>query len=277
MQLPSASVLLASLEISNEILNADSTATSWEARKVQTFIDAIELVQPLHGNIQEAKLLLQRVAPKVIVDGDRPEEWLRAALRAFICDLGISVDSFRLAYLGSNYVIKHCSENERQSLKIAGLLSDSDASARWWHEIQQELPKRSRNSESWFGAEMATYERERLFLSDTPVAPTLMSIRDSMAGYDILTWRQDASNTWEHHYIEVKSTTNKSFSMFYLSRNEFEFAGEHRSSWQLEFYIPTSKNPLIMCFGDIEACVPRDSDVGKWIECQVVVPSKLEG
>jgi hypothetical protein len=231
----------------------------------------------LHGNIQEAKMLLQRVGPKIFVDVEKPEEWLRAALRAFICDRDTEVDSFRLAYLGSNYVIEHCSENELQSLKIAGLLSDSDDSARWWHEIQQALPKISRNSESWFGAEMATYERERHHLSDTPVAPILMSIRDSMAGYDILTWRQDASNTWEHHYIEVKSTTNKSFKMFHLSRNEFEFACEHRSSWQLEFYIPTSRNPLIMHFDDIEACVPKDSEFGRWIDCQVVVPPKLEG
>lgn len=195
---------------------------------------------------------------------DRPEE-----LRQTLFNMAVLLKPFwaKVSPLGRDRVRAVLSDDQAQCLRYAGLLdSVNEAVWRWWDDLaghfrtvqSQKLLEIGREGELL----SLEYERAKLKAENISIEPRWMSIEDNLAGYDILSYRNE-NGTRQKVFIEVKATT-ASDCIFVLTRSEWNCAIKIGSSYLFHFWILPSKSLCTASVSDVMPNIPSDNGSGSW-------------
>jgi len=180
------------------------------------------------------------------------------------------------AVLGRRYVEEKLdSVNQRQLLNAAGLLgNESEATQRWWamlaNFVRAQQLVEADASEYWLQCEQYSLLRENETLKNSPYSAQIVSIDDALLGYDIKSFRS-TDNGFIPHFVEVKSCVREAIPRFFLSRNEWRFAVNHRDQWQLDFYLGESQVPFVLTFDQLEPMVPVNTECSRWQSVELLL------
>ncbi len=133
----------------------------------------------------------------------------------------------------------------------------------WWKLFFQSNFENFDKVLSGIEAEQKTIEYENKKLSKFDKECIDMSIQDPSAGYDVLSYRKDDSDSFYEIYIETKSDKNNN-NAFYLSRNEFNTAKNYSDYYVIYLWQKKDTKLKKIYFDEINDNVPIDIGGSKW-------------
>ena len=173
---------------------------------------------------------------------------------------------------GRNEAFRIMSEEEQICFKKAGLMKSpvSRDEVEWWDsiaEIERQKVDQMKESVGREGEELTIeYEKTR-----TKVEPVWESINSNLAGYDILSQREE--NDTRQILIEVKSS-NKTIdnASFYISHREWNFASIEYNRSRYLFYLWSLAHDYklaIIPYSDMMDHIPTDKGLGEWEDVEI--------
>jgi hypothetical protein len=218
---------------------------------------------------ETAKSLGENIGWDLFCDQGSRQEQLRETLMKMIMEL----EPFwaKISYLGREKVKQFLTPDQVQCLEYANLLGHdpSDEIISWWEKIGLYFRHLDEENKLKIGREgekkSLELEKKRLKSLGISKEPVWIAIEDNTAGFDILSYRENAENNIEEIRIEVKSCTYNP-THFILTKNEWETALQYQRSyifhiWNFEEDIFTE-----MTVNEIVSHVPTDNGDGDWKE-----------
>ena len=182
----------------------------------------------------------------------------------------------RISHLGRRRVLQVISEDQRQCLEFAGLLTvpPSDAAVIWWDEVSAffRAEEEQRNIEIGREGERRTMAHETQRLKDEGISntPIWVALDDNRAGYDVLSFQRTRNGNVNDLRIEVKAAAY-SPAHFILTRHEWDTASQNPELHLFHIWNLDTEKLLKLSVFDMGVHMPTDSGAGRWREVKVTL------
>jgi hypothetical protein len=164
-----------------------------------------------------------------------------------------------------------------QCLEIAELLGYEPEVVAWWDRLAALGRLWSEESRVAIGrkAEQRAMEYEKSRLAGTNLEPRWVAVEDNGAGYDIQTWRPQASDSADQQtfYVEVKGSSVT--GIVHIGRSEWDFALAHAGVWELQLWLPERTEPLTFSTEALAVHIPTNNGDGRWAEVEIATDRLL--
>ena len=174
----------------------------------------------------------------------------------------------RRSAFGRDQSLTIITPNARQCLRNAGLLgplSDQYCSS-WWKNLSASFSDEIQKKKTEVG-ELAEFlslelEKSRMRAYGIERVPEHVSVQDSLAGFDIRSYRMDSSLRVVEVMIEVKGfqTSNS----FFLSSREWKVASENQTSYHFHIWNLQQNKMQEFTPNEIAEHIPANRGRGRW-------------
>ena len=182
----------------------------------------------------------------------------------------------RFSYLGRSRVLQVVSEDQRQCLELAGLLTapPSEKVVRWWDKLAAYFRTLKEQGDIEIGrkGEQLTieYETQRLKNELIPKKPIWVALEDNCAGYDVHSFQHTIDGDINDLRIEVK-TASYSPTHFILTRTEWDTASKQQNLHIFHIWNLETGELLKLNVSDMAVHIPVDAGSGRWREIGVII------
>lgn len=172
------------------------------------------------------------------------------------------------SYLGREYFINAAGEDILSCIEQTDLLNNDDESISWWTELFSKARMIDQDIKVDIGIKgeelSINYEKDRVGM-----IPDLVSIDDSTAGYDLLSWEFSSLNS--RLMIEVKtSKKNIDSAEAFITKNEYIKANEN-DNYVFHFWlIEENSTKLAVLKNDLVLSeAPTEDNHGVWTDYKI--------
>jgi len=174
----------------------------------------------------------------------------------------------KVSPLGRDRVSAIMSADQLQCLRYAQLFDSTEEVVwRWWDRLATNFraEKMDRLLEiGRIGEQLSLrFEQAKLKRLGITEKPRWISLDDNLAGYDILSYKLDATGVLSKVFIEVKATYSTDLS-FFLTRREWKFAELSGAASAFHFWYLPDQSLRVASTTDISKCIPTDQGLGSW-------------
>ena len=182
---------------------------------------------------------------------------------------------------GRQFFLEYVTENFEQLLREAGLLDQIDFSDKgkkireWWDDISEFVRKLDKSNNLDLGREgeekTIKFEESRLNKLKINKKPSWDGFENNLLGYDVQSWK----NKNHKIFIEVKASSYSS-GIFFLTRNEYNFALSAKDDFFIYLWIKDSKIPRIITYNELLSKEYKIADASnsEWIKTKIT-PVKI--
>ena len=175
-----------------------------------------------------------------------------------------------LVTYGRDALFSNLTEDELQVFRNGRLLDKipTQQVVEWWDDIRfrgrtklnQNLLSQGREAERW----TIEFEIEKISHLGEDFKPIWVALDGDHFGYDILSYRPNATYVPLAVLIEVKSFANPLKPQFYVTRNEWEKAIETGSNYIFFIWCMYTKTHRVFSHEEIEPHIPKNRGAGNW-------------